>query len=346
MIYENLIKPLLFSMPPEKAHEFTVDILQKFLKKKGWRHASASLFDVHDDRLAREVFGVRFKNPVGLAAGFDKDARFIDEIATFGFGFIEVGTVTPKPQAGNPKPRLFRLPDDHALINRMGFNNDGLDAMVKRLKARKTDVVIGGNIGKNKITPNDEAQSDYLMCFEALFSHVHYFTVNVSSPNTPNLRDLQEREPLTRLLEAIQEKNQQQQQPKPILLKVAPDLTDSQLDDIVGIVKDTNIQGVIATNTTIARDGLRTAAPRLQHIGNGGLSGKPLTHRSTEVVRYLADKAQGDFAIVGVGGIMNPADALEKLEVGASLVQVYTGFVYRGPWLVKEINQAILKKRL
>ncbi len=345
MIYEKLIKPILFSMPPEQAHEFTVEMLHKFLGWDAARGKASHLFEVNHPLLETEAFGIKFKNPVGLAAGFDKDAHFVDEISTFGFGFLEVGTVTPKPQDGNPQPRLFRLPPDEALINRMGFNNKGLEAMVARLKKRKTDLVIGGNIGKNKVTPNENAVNDYLLCFESLFPHVEYFTVNVSSPNTPNLRELQEKGPLLALLGAIQEKNQQQNKPKPILLKIAPDLTDSQLDDIVEIVRETKIQGVIATNTTIDRSNLKTSETRLKGIGNGGLSGKPLTNRATEVIRYLSNKGKGDFVIVGVGGIMTPQDAIEKLEAGAHLLQVYTGFVYKGPWLVKDINKAILKYR-
>lgn len=343
MIYDKLIKPILFSMPPEKAHEKTVEILHKFLGKSAVRLSANSLFDVKHQLLETEAFGLKFKNPIGLAAGFDKDANFIDEISTFGFGFIEVGTVTPQPQDGNPQPRLFRLPSDQALINRMGFNNQGLEKMVERLKKRKTDIIIGGNIGKNKVTPNQEAVNDYTTCFESLFPYVDYFTVNVSSPNTPNLRELQEKGPLLELLGTLQEKNKKHDKPKPMLLKIAPDLTDSQLDDIVDIVKETKIEGVIATNTTINRDDLKTSPSRLNSIGAGGLSGKPLTQRSTEVIRYLANKGQGDFTIVGVGGIMTADDAIEKIKAGATLLQVYTSFVYKGPWLIRDLNAGILR---
>jgi len=279
---------------------------------------------------------------VGLAAGFDKDAKLFDELSHFGFSFIEIGTLTPKAQPGNEKPRMFRLPEDEALINRMGFNNEGVEVAVKRLKHRSTKVIIGGNIGKNKITPNEEAVKDYELCFEALFDHVDYFAVNVSSPNTPNLRALQEKEPLTHLLNNLKTLNSKKEKPKPILLKIAPDLTNEQLDDIIDIVKQTKIDGVIATNTTISRTGLITQNSTLETIGAGGLSGKPLTKRATEVVRYLSERSNKTFPIIAVGGIYTAADALEKLNAGASLVQVYTGFIYEGPGIVKRINKGIL----
>jgi dihydroorotate dehydrogenase len=290
--------------------------------------------------LKREVFGLTFPNPVGLAAGFDKDALAYRELANFGFGFIEIGTVTPKPQEGNPKKRLFRLTDDQGVINRMGFNNKGVDHAVSRLRRNKGRVLIGGNIGKNKVTPNDQAVSDYCYCFEALFELVDYFVVNVSSPNTPNLRDLQEKEPLTKLLRILQERNLAHDMPKPILLKIAPDLTDGQLQDIIDIVQETKIAGVIATNTTLSREGLKHP----NKIETGGLSGKPLTKRATEVIRFLHQKSGGAFPIIGVGGIHSAEDALEKIEAGASLVQLYTGFIYQGPGLIKKINQAILNR--
>lgn len=297
-----------------------------------------ALYAVNDKRLEREVFGLKFKNPVGLAAGFDKDAKLYQELSDFGFGFIEIGTLTPKPQEGNPKKRLFRLREDSAIINRMGFNNGGVHAAVERLKKNK-NVLIGGNIGKNKVTPNEDAVSDYEICFDALFDHVDYFVVNVSSPNTPNLRELQDKEPLTALLRALQIRNAKKQNPKPILLKIAPDLTDSQLLDIIDIVADTKIAGVIATNTTISRDGLQSA----NKTETGGLSGKPLTKRSTEVIRFLSEKSNKAFPIIGVGGIHTAEDAIEKLEAGASLVQLYTGFIYEGPQLVSDINKKILQ---
>ncbi len=301
-----------------------------------------STFEFDDKRLEREVFGIKFKNPVGLAAGFDKDARLIDEMALLGFGFIEIGTLTPKPQPGNPQPRLFRLPEDEALINRMGFNNGGVQEAVGRLRKRKSDVIVGGNIGKNKVTPNENAVDDYLYCLEQLHPWVDYFVVNVSSPNTPNLRDLQEKEPLKALLTAVKEANDQKEKPKPILLKIAPDLTDGQLDDIVEIVLDTGIDGVIATNTTIDRSQLTTNPAEVEAMGAGGVSGKVLRNRSTEVISYLHKKSLGAFPIVGVGGIYSAEDAIEKLEAGASLVQVYSGMIYEGPGLIKRIKKGLL----
>lgn len=310
----------------------------------GFKALFRAMYAVNDKRLERTVFGITFPNPVGLAAGLDKDAKLFDELGIVGFGFIEIGTLTPKGQPGNDKPRLFRLKADSGLINRMGFNNEGVDAAVARLKKRKTKVIIGGNIGKNKVTPNEEATSDYEKCFEVLFDHVDYFVVNVSSPNTPNLRELQDKAPLTALLSRLKELNAQKKNPKPILLKIAPDLTDSQLDDIIDIVHSTKIDGVVATNTTISREGLNTPQVRLQEIGMGGLSGKPLTKRATEVIRYLHTKSGGSFPIIGVGGIHCAEDALEKLDAGATLVQLYTGFIYEGPKLITRINKAILRR--
>tara|TARA_B100000287_G_C20608542_1_gene771110 strand:- start:328 stop:1254 length:927 start_codon:yes stop_codon:yes gene_type:complete len=302
------------------------------------------IFKTRDSRLEREVFGLKFRNPIGLAAGFDKDAKLFDELYSFGFGFIEIGTVTPLSQEGNPKPRLFRLKRDNAIINRMGFNNQGLEAVIARLRRKRTDVIIGGNIGKNKTTPNDRAIDDYEICFQKLFPYVDYFVVNVSSPNTPGLRDLQEKEPLTRLLEKLQELNNHKQVRKPILLKIAPDLTNHQLDDIIEIVSKTNIDGVVATNTTIDRSGLKTDENIVNSIGNGGLSGQPVKNRSTEVIRYLSEKSNKSFPIIGVGGIHSKQDAIEKIDAGASLIQLYTGFVYEGPSLVKRINKALLER--
>ncbi len=296
--------------------------------------------NLNDVTFEKEVFGLKFKNRVGLAAGFDKNAQYIDELACLGFGFIEIGTVTPRPQPGNPKPRLFRLKKDSAIINRMGFNNDGVDKVIERLKKRKSNIIIGGNIGKNKVTPNEKAVSDYEICFNKLFDHVDYFVVNVSSPNTPNLRDLQEKEPLTKLLQRLQDLNNEKSKQKPILLKIAPDLTNEQLDDIVEIVQATKIAGVIATNTTISRDKLKTEKRKIEIIGNGGLSGKPVKTRSKEVVNYLKEKSNNAFPIIGVGGIHSTADAKEKLDAGADLIQLYTGFIYEGPALITQINQS------
>ena len=337
-MYKSIIRPILFQFDPEKVHHFTFKLI-RFLNNLGLGGLFKSLYKVNDKRLEREVFGLKFPNPVGLAAGFDKDAKLYKELSNLGFGFIEIGTVTPKPQPGNPKKRLFRLQSDSAIINRMGFNNGGVEEAVERLKTNK-NVLIGGNIGKNKVTANDEAVTDYVICFEALFDYVDYFVVNVSSPNTPNLRALQDKEPLTRLLQTLQDKNDLQSKRKPILLKIAPDLTDEQLLDIIEIVSETKIDGVIATNTTINRDGLVSE----NKAEMGGLSGKPLTHRSTEVIRFLSEKSNKAFPIIGVGGIHSANDALEKLEAGASLIQLYTGFIYEGPQLIKDINKAILKQ--
>ncbi|MCM4157670.1 quinone-dependent dihydroorotate dehydrogenase [Gramella sp. AN32] len=340
-MYKSLIRPVLFKFDPEKVHYFTFDFLRKFCQIPGMPSVLRSRFSVNDKRLEREVFGLKFKNPVGLAAGFDKDAKLFKELSALGFGFIEVGTVTPKPQAGNEKKRLFRLKADAAIINRMGFNNEGVEAMVSRLK-KNTNVLIGGNIGKNKLTPNAEAVKDYVFSFDKLFEYVDYFVVNVSSPNTPNLRELQDKEPLKNLLNTLQNRNREHTAPKPILLKIAPDLTEDQLLDIIEIVQETKIAGVIATNTTISREGLKSEAKNEM----GGLSGKPLTKRSTEVIRFLSEKSNKSFPIIGVGGIHTAEDAIEKLEAGASLVQLYTGFIYEGPALIKAINKKILEKGL
>ncbi len=340
----RIVRFFLFLFNPEFIHHFTFKIIKIGGMIPGKMWSWRLIFRVKDTRLEREVFGLKFDNPVGLAAGFDKDAKLFDELASFGFGFIEIGTVTPLPQDGNPKPRLFRLKDDSGLINRMGFNNQGIEAVVARLRRKKSDIIIGGNIGKNKVTPNEEAANDYAICFEKLFPYVDYFAVNVSSPNTPGLRDLQEKEPLTALLNSLQKLNNKKDIRKPILLKIAPDLTNEQLDDIITIVADTKIDGVIATNTTINRSGLKTDKNKVDAIGNGGLSGKPVGLRSTQVIKYLADKSNRAFPIIGVGGIHSVEDALEKLDAGATLLQVYTGFIYEGPSLVKRINKAILKR--
>ena len=298
------------------------------------------MYTIRHSKLERTLFGIRFPNPVGLAAGFDKDAKIYSELSNFGFGFVEIGTLTPKPQAGNPKRRLFRLKKDKGIINRMGFNNEGVDKAVMRLKKNR-GIIIGGNIGKNKLTPNDRAIDDYVICFEKLFPYVDYFVVNVSSPNTPNLRDLQEKKPLTKLLNTLQKYNHKKEAPKPILLKIAPDLTNPQLLDIISIVEETKISGVIATNTTLRRDEL-ASDPSISAEA-GGLSGKPLTNRSTEVIRFLDTQSNSSFPIIGVGGIHTPEDAIEKLEAGASLVQLYTGFVYEGPLAVKRILEALVR---
>ncbi len=340
-MYKLLLRPILFNYDPENVHHFTFKMVRFLSRVPFMSLIFRGLYKVNDIKLEREVFGLKFKNPVGLAAGFDKDAKLYNELHNFGFGFIEIGTLTPKPQDGNPKKRLFRLKEDSAIINRMGFNNGGVEDAVKRLKKNK-GVLIGGNIGKNKVTPNENASEDYKICFDALFDYVDYFVVNVSSPNTPNLRALQDKEPLTELLNTLQNKNNEKPSQKPILLKIAPDLTDEQLMDIIDIVAETKIAGVIATNTTISRQGLKSNTTLANE--KGGLSGKPLTHRSTEVIRFLSDKSNKAFPIIGVGGIHTVEDALEKLDAGASLVQLYTGFIYEGPKLIKDINKALLRK--
>lgn len=338
-MYKQLIRPLFFLFDPEKIHYFTFSLVRATSKIPGFSTLYRSLYLVEDKRLEREVFGLKFKNPVGLAAGFDKDAKLYKELSNFGFGFIEIGTLTPKGQDGNPKQRLFRLKEDSAIINRMGFNNGGVLEAVERLKANN-GVLIGGNIGKNKITANEDATGDYEICFDALYDHVDYFVVNVSSPNTPNLRALQDKEPLTQLLQTLQNKNVAKPKQKPILLKIAPDLTNEQLLDIIDIVAETKIAGVIATNTTISREGLQS----VNKSEMGGLSGKPLRDRATEVIRFLSEKSNKAFPIIGVGGIHTAEDAIEKIDAGASLIQLYTGFIYEGPALVKAINKKILEK--
>lgn len=339
-MYKSIIRPILFKFDPEKVHYFTFSVLRIANKIPFASSIIRSCYVIDDKRLEREVFGLKFKNPVGLAAGFDKDAKLYQELSNLGFGFIEIGTLTPKPQEGNPKKRLFRLKEDSGIINRMGFNNGGVFEAVERLKKNK-NVLIGGNIGKNKVTPNEDAISDYEICFDALYDVVDYFVVNVSSPNTPNLRALQDKEPLTQLLQRLQDKNLIKPKQKPILLKIAPDLTNEQLLDIIDIVKETQIAGVIATNTTISRDNLKSENQK----ETGGLSGKPLTKRSTEVIRFLSEKSNKAFPIIGVGGIHTAEDALEKLEAGASLVQLYTGFIYEGPALIKKINKRLLARK-
>ena len=338
-MYKGLIRPLLFLMNAEQAHHFTFKTLKVLFQIPGVKAITSLFFGSLKGR-EKQVMGLHFKYPVGLAAGFDKDAKLYNELSAFGFGFIEVGTLTPKPQDGNPKPRLFRIVEDEAVINRMGFNNGGLDAAALRLAKKKTDIIIGGNIGKNKVTPNDVATSDYIKGVEALHDVVDYFVVNVSSPNTPNLRELQEKEPLKALLKEVKAKNEELGA-KPLMLKIAPDLTDGQLDDIVGIVNELKLSGVVATNTTISRAGLKASQEKVAAMGAGGLSGKILRERSTEVVRYLRNKLSADIAIVAVGGIFTGKDAKEKLDAGADLVQVWTGFLYEGPAMVRRMLRSL-----
>jgi len=344
-MYKLVIKPCLFLFNPEKAHHITFAVLKFFLSIPFAKTIATSIFTIKSNKLSRSIAGINFPNPVGLAAGLDKNALVVDELACLGFGSIEIGTVTPKAQPGNDKPRLFRLPKDNALINRMGFNNNGASEAAIRLAKRKNkNIIIGGNIGKNKITPNENATQDYILCFHDLYDVVDYFVVNVSSPNTPNLRELQEKEPLTNLLSTLQKENASKKIQKPIFLKIAPDLTDTQLQDIVEIITETKIAGVIATNTTISRENLITSKEEILSIGAGGLSGKPLTTRSTEVIKFLRNKLDKHIAIIGVGGIHSAQDAIDKLNAGADLIQLYTGFIYEGPALIKEINKRILSE--
>ncbi len=301
-----------------------------------------SRFTVNDTALEREVFGLRFKNPVGLAAGFDKNATFFNEFAAFGFAFIEVGTVTPKGQPGNPRPRSFRLRKDKALINRMGFNNHGVKTAAERLQRRKTSIIIGGNIGKNTATENADAISDYAYCFESLYDQVDYLVINVSCPNISDLSHLQDRDQLSGILKELSTLRAAKQVRKPLLVKISPDLNFNQIDDVLDLIGEFGLDGIVAVNTTITRDGLRTDTGKVEQAGKGGLSGIPLKDRSTEIIRYIHNKSGGKLPIIGVGGIMSPEDAMEKLEAGASLVQIYTGFIYEGPALAKRINKALV----
>ncbi len=343
-MYKIFVRPFLFCFNPERAHHISFALLKTFFLIPGVKFLVKKRFQIEHPSLNRKVRGLEFSNPVGLAAGFDKNAQFLHILPAFGFGFIEIGTVTPLAQSGNDKPRLFRLQEDSALINRMGFNNDGVDAIVERLKKRPKNLIVGGNIGKNKMTPNENAVDDYVICFNKLFDYVDYFVVNVSSPNTPDLRALQDKEPLTHILSSLMKINLSHANPKPIFLKIAPDLNESQLIDIVDIVRDTQIAGVIATNTTISRDGLKTSKEMLNQIGAGGLSGLPVKERSLDVIKFLNAQSNGTFPIIGVGGIHAAQDALEKINSGAELVQVYTGFVYEGPGMVKRILRGLIPR--
>ena len=338
-MYKKIILPVLFLIDPEKVHNIIFSSIKIFFKFPFVKFLVSKFYIIDDSRLEKSLFGIKFKNPVGLAAGFDKNAQLYEELTSFGFGFIEIGTVTPKPQSGNPKKRLFRLVEDSAIINRMGFNNIGVEEVIENLKKNKS-TLIGGNIGKNKITPNYLAIDDYVTSFNMLFDFVDYFVVNVSSPNTPNLRDLQEKEPLTKLINSLISINRNKKKPKPILLKIAPDLNNNQLLDIISIVKDTGLDGVIATNTTINRNNLKS----VNKNELGGLSGKPLTSRSTEVIKFISKNSNKTIPIIGVGGINTVADALEKFDAGADLIQIYTGFIYEGPNLIRSINKALLNR--
>ena len=337
-MYKKIIRPILFLFDTEKVHNFTFLFFKIILNLPFIGYIVRKIYSVENKKLHKKIFGLEFKNPVGLAAGFDKNAKLFNELTCFGFGFIEVGTVTPKAQNGNPKKRLFRLVDDEGVINRMGFNNDGMSKITARLKKNK-NVLIGGNIGKNKSTPNNQAVNDYLLCFNYLHDFVDYFVVNVSSPNTPNLRELQNKEPLIEILKSIKAENLTKSKPKPILLKISPDLSKSNISDIVEIVLSLKIDGIIATNTTIQRNNLKSKNMN----ESGGLSGKPILERSNEIIRYISEKSKGSIPIIGVGGIHSAQDAIDKINAGADLIQIYTGFIYEGPSLIRSINKALVE---
>lgn len=341
-MYKLLLRPLFFLFDPEKIHHFTFSLVKFTSKLPLMPSIFRSLYSIEDKKLERNLFGLTFRNPVGLAAGFDKNAVLYNELANFGFGFIEIGTVTPKGQAGNPKQRLFRLKDDKGIINRMGFNNEGLDAAITQLKKNKGKLIIGGNIGKNTQTKPEDYTKDYLECFKALHPYVDYFVLNVSCPNVGSHAKLNDKDYLEELIGAVQKANLSFEKQKPILLKIAPDLNNQQLDEIVELIIDTKLDGVIASNTSTDRTGLKASNERLTEIGNGGLSGQPIKDKSTRVIKYLSDKSSKAFPIIGVGGIHSAQDALDKIEAGADLVQIYTGFIYEGPSLIKKINKALL----
>ena len=350
----KFLRKILFLFPPEWTHYFSMNCL-KVLCSIGFRKLLAASYTPHRN-LGFDIWDLKFSNRIGLGAGFDKNAKYLRELETLGFGFVEIGTVTPLPQKGNPKPRLFRLPKDKALINRMGFNNDGVKAIAKRLQRSRSQsrklsgpnskMIIGGNIGKNKNTPNEDAWKDYEICFKELHPYVDYFVVNVSSPNTPGLRELQKKESLRKILMHLQQLNitlRQAQGDKPILLKIAPDLSNEQLDDVIDLAIEIKLDGIVATNTTIGRDGLATRSSKLEAIGSGGLSGLPLKDRSTEIVKYISEKTKGQIPIIASGGVFAGNDAKEKFDAGASLVQVWTGFIYDGPGIVKQICKQLTK---
>ncbi len=344
-MYRKILRPLLFTLKPETVHHLIIRLLKIFFGIPFIARFASYIYDVKDAQLKREFLGLTFKNPVGLAAGFDKNAEAFKEFSHFGFSFIEIGTVTPLPQPGNPKPRSFRLTSDKALINRMGFNNQGVDEAVKRLKRRNSHIVVGGNIGKNTETPNDKALDDYLAAFHKIYDHVDYVVINLSCPNIRNLNELQDKDHTIRILDRLTALRKEKSRRKPVLLKISPDLTTEQLDDAIDIFYSTGIDGIIAINTTITRENLSTSRERVEEIGSGGLSGAPLKDKSTRIIRYINEKSNGEIPTIGVGGIMSEQDALEKLDAGATLVQIYTGFIYNGPGFVKKINKEVLRRR-
>lgn len=343
-MYKLLVRPLLFSFDPEWVHYFTLNALRLLNKIPFSSWLFRKIYSYQNSSLEKELFGIKFKNPVGLAAGFDKNGKYIKEMSNLGFGFIEIGTITPKPQPGNPKKRLFRVQNDLAIINRLGINNDGNILCAERLKKNNSDVVIGGNIGKNTTTSNENADTDYIQNFEILHQYVDYFVLNVSCPNVSNFTKLQDVEFLRKLIPQLKKINSTKPKKKPILIKISPDLNQDQLDETIDLILSENLDGIIATNTTTSRNNLKTNKSKIEKIGNGGLSGEPLKNKSTEVIRYISKKTDGNLPIIGVGGIMNPKDALDKIKAGADLIQLYTGFIYEGPSIVKKINQYLSKK--
>lgn len=343
----KLLRSFLFLFDPEKVHYFSMNVL-KALCSVGFIKKTITGLYKPVGNFQDSFLNIPFENKVGLGAGFDKNAKYLNELEALGFGFVEVGTVTPLPQDGNERPRLFRLPADKALINRMGFNNEGAVRITERLqnwknknRHSKGKLIIGGNIGKNKITPNEDAWKDYEICFNALHDYVDYFVVNVSSPNTPGLRELQEKESLRKIFSVLQSRNSTFEKRKPILLKIAPDLSQDQIDDVIDLALEINLDGLVASNTTISREQLSTPALKLKNIGPGGVSGLPVQKRSTEIVHYIHAKTNGKIPIIASGGIFSAQDAKEKLQAGASLVQVWTGFIYEGPSIVKNICKGI-----
>ena len=340
-MYKRLIRPILFIFDPELIHHISFFLIKRFINIPGVKYLTKKNFSINSKSLEREVFGIKFPNPVGLAAGFDKNAELFSELSNFGFGFIEIGTVTPQPQPGNKKKRIFRLNKDQSLINRLGFNNKGVNYIKNKLK-NKGKIIIGANIGKNKKTPNEKAIDDYLICFDKLYDYVDYFVINISSPNTPNLRDLQDKKPLTSLVKKLNLNRNKRKKRKPILLKISPDLSENKLLDIITVIQKEDLDGVIATNTTVSRENLESESKLTSELG--GLSGKKLTSKSNEVIRFIHKKSNGSFPIIGVGGVFSPRDVIEKLKSGASLVQVYTGFIFEGPNIVKKINKELLKR--
>ncbi len=342
-MYKSVIRPLLFKFQPETIHNIVIGGLRTMKYIPGAKSLTRAMYNYSNEKLEREVFGLTFPNPIGLAAGLDKNAECYEMFGAMGFGFVEIGTVTPKAQSGNPKPRCFRVPEDGALINRMGFNNNGVEAAVKNLRRRNPKLIIGGNIGKNTATPNEDAAADYLKLFRSMYDYVDYFVVNISCPNIANLTKLQSKEGTIELLRGLKEFRKGQSDYRPILIKISPDLGDEQVDVMIDVVKECKIDGIVATNTTTSREGLSVSSERVQQIGNGGMSGSPLTERSRDMVRYIHEKTQGKLPIIGVGGVMTPEDAQAMLDAGASLVQIYSGFIYGGPGMPKKINRHIVK---